>query len=91
MTSFFLLEWNWTLFLVGCLGCFGRIFLEYKSKNNLPGIKLIIFDLFSIIIAGCFTIIIQAVTPWQALIFGATWDFMFRSAINPTRGEKNHE
>ncbi len=89
MANVFFLQGNWMLFGVGCLGCFCKIFLEYRNSGFIiPTLRQFLFDFVSIIIAGIFTILIQAVTPWQALILGASWDFMFVSALSNQRGEK---
>ena len=88
MTSVFFLEWDWTLFLIGSFGCFCRIFIDYRSRKLTLKFKEICESIISILIAGVIVVfLIQAVNPWQAFIFGATWDMIFQLSLNLKRGE----
>lgn len=88
MTSVFLVGWDWTYFLYGCLGCFAKLFLEYQHRKQKKLLtKEIIEATISILIAGAFVYPLQVTNTWQALIFGATWDVIFTSAKKATTGK----
>ena len=84
--------WNLQVYLIGSTACFIKIFIEYRKKLAKSGkinwnFQIILFDLISIALAGVVTLFLGANNIYQALIFGATWDFMFLAAIKRYRGK----
>jgi len=85
MVTPILVDWDLTLIFIGCFGCSCKIFIGYYEAVKQNRFKFdktrIIFDIISIAFAGVFTNVIGSINPYQAFIFGASWDYLFTTAL----------
>lgn len=96
VAEFVIIEGSWKMSLFGFVGAAAKAFLEHKFyyyRNNHTNInkKQLMFDFLNAIFAIVFVYALQVTTPWQALIFGASWDYIFSNTIENINVNKKRD
>jgi len=89
------LYWNWTAFIIGFLSTFALRFLRDYSimrKTKAGFMKYWKFeDYIYILLGGLFTVAIEPINIFQAIVFGASWEPLFVRLVEVATKKGNGE